>query len=862
MEFVKIGRVNAEAILRRIAENSQDIIYHYALKPAFSCLYINPVIEKLVGFSPQDFYNEPRLFLRAVYPGDRHFFQARFFSAQINWPVEMRLVRRDGTLLWTEQYFERILDSDGQVVAVEGMAHDVTERKRIQLELLDTHAQLELRVQRRTGELLEINDKLQEEIEERQRMEAALSESERQKKALLDNILDLAWLKDVSGRFIAVNEPFGRACGFKPEDLAGKNDLDIWPWELAMSYRQDDREVMTTCQPKRVEEPILGPDGRVWWAETIRTPIFDDQGTVIGTVGIARDVTERKQSEEVLRDGLSRLDQLVKARTSDLEVANQELIAEIAVRTQRERELESMVSTVAALRVATTRTEMEEAVADQLVEMLQVDTVALAMCNAITNEVVFETVRGSYTAWYGLTQPCDVGIIGYVISTGNAYFTQDLPHDQLLHQRDLAKKLKGAACLPLKAQARVIGVLWVASENRLDPNTQRFLLAVGDVVASSLYRATLYEQTQQNAAQLAKVANIGSALVEILDLTQLYAMLAQAAFNLLNNTHAVTIALYDSQHNTVTSVYAVENDVVVDVSHAQPLPVEPPGMGLRSEVIRQRQAMIFNDTQDLARKIGSNLEINAVPAKTRSVMAVPLLAKGDMLGVLQVDSRLVNRFSQSDADLLRLVCNSAAAAVQNARLFGYLEISNQELVHAYDATIEGWSSALELHDRDTAGHSQRVTELTMRLAKAMGIPPAELANIRRGALLHDIGKMGLPDSILTKTGPLDINERIAMDRHPDLARQLLEHIDYLRPAIDIPYLHHERWDGSGYPRHMKGEEIPMAARIFAVVDVYDALLSDRSYRAAWRHSDVLHYIKEKSGIYFDPKVVEAFLRIV
>jgi PAS domain S-box-containing protein/putative nucleotidyltransferase with HDIG domain len=741
------------------------------------------------------------------------------------------------------------------------MVHDITERKRIQIDLMDASAQLELRVTRRTTELLEINDKLQSEIDERQKMEAALSESERQKKALLDNVLDLAWLKDANGNFIAVNEPFGRACGVLPENLVGKNDLDIWPWELAMSYRQDDREVMASHQPKRVEEPILGPDGRVWWAETIRTPIFNNQGEVMGTVGMARDVTERKQAEEVLRDGLSRLDQLVKARTADLETANQELIAEITVRNQRERELEAMVSSVAALRTATTRTEMEEAVAGQLVDLLQADMVALAMRNPISKEVVFETVRGSYTTWYGQRQSDDVGISGYVINSGNSYFTQDLPNDQLLNRRDLLGKLKAAACLPLKVQERVIGVLWVASETRIDPNTQRFLLAVSDVVAGSLYRATLYEQTQQNAAQLARVANICGALAETLDLPQLYGLLADSVLHLLPDTHTVYISLFDPAEQKVTYVYAIQDGTVLDVSRSPARQVDAPGNELQGEVLHQRRALIYNDVHE-DNQPAALFKTGTLALKTRSVLVVPLLAKGDMLGVLQVQSRMVNRFSQTDADLLSLICNSAAAAIQNARLFGYLEISNQELVQAYDATIEGWSSALELRDRETAGHSHRVTELTLRLAKAMGVPPVEMANIRRGSLLHDIGKMGMPDSILSKTGPLNEEERMVMYRHPELAHQLLERIDYLRGAIDIPYCHHERWNGSGYPHNLKGEEIPLAARIFTVVDVWDALLSDRSYRHAWRREDVLKFLKEKADVLFDPKVVETFLKLI
>jgi PAS domain S-box-containing protein len=848
-------------VFRRIADNAQDIIYHYRFKPKFTCVYVNPVVEKLLGYSPREFYADPHLWLRVLFPEDRSFMQARFLPADLSWPLELRLKRKDGGILWTEHYTECFLDESGGVVALGGMIHDITGRKRIQIELTDARTQLELRVNRRTAELLEINGKLKGEIEERQKIAVALSESERQKKALLDNILDLAWLKDANGSFIAVNEPFAKACGVTPESLVGKNDLDIWPWELAMSYRQDDREVMSSQQPKRVEEPILGPDGHVWWAETIRTPIFDAQGSVIGTVGIAHDVTERKQAEEVLRNGLSRLDQLVKARTTDLENANQELVAEIAVRNQRERELEAMVASVSALRTAATRIEMEEAVAEQIVDLLQVNMVALAMRNPVSHEVVFETVKGSYPDWFGQRQFDDVGISGYVINSGNSYFTQDLPNDQLILRRDLIGSLKAAACLPLKVQEYVIGVLWVASETRIDPSAQRFLLAVSDIVAGSLYRATLYEQTQQNAAQLTRVANIGGALAETLDLPQLYSLLATSVLSLLPETHTVIISMFDPAGQTVTCVYFIQDGSLQDTSRSPAVLIDAPGNELQADVLRQRRALIVNNFHDESRT-ARIADTGVLGPKTRSVLAAPLLAKGDLLGVLQLQSRVLNRFSQTDADLVSLVCNSAAAAVQNARLFGYLEISNQELVAAYDATIEGWSSALELRDRETAGHSQRVTDLTLRLAQAMRVPEEELVNIRRGSLLHDIGKLGTPDSIIFKTGPLNNDEREVMYRHPELALQLLGHIEYLKPAIDIPYCHHEHWNGTGYPRQLNGEEIPLAARIFTVVDVWDALLSDRSYRHAWRREDVLKFIKEKAGVFFDPKVVETFLQLI
>jgi len=210
-------------------------------------------------------------------------------------------------------------------------------------------------------------------------------------------------------------------------------------------------------------------------------------------------------------------------------------------------------------------------------------------------------------------------------------------------------------------------------------------------------------------------------------------------------------------------------------------------------------------------------------------------------------------------DLLYSLAGQASIAIDNNRLFHRLLRSNQDLMLAYDTTIEGWSHALDLRDKETEGHTQRVTELTMRLAQAAGIAEAELVHVRRGALLHDIGKMGVPDHILLKPGKLTDEEWVAMRKHPVFAYELLSPIAYLKPALDIPYCHHEKWDGSGYPRGLKGEQIPLAARLFAIVDVWDALRSDRPYRQSWSKEKVIEHIKSLSGTHFDPKAVELFL---
>jgi PAS domain S-box-containing protein len=245
-----------------------------------------------------------------------------------------------------------------------------------------------------------------------------------------------------------------------------------------------------------------------------------------------------------------------------------------------------------------------------------------------------------------------------------------------------------------------------------------------------------------------------------------------------------------------------------------------------------------------------------------SFIGVPLVSKGEAIGVLKLFFN--EHFSPDQAwwDLLDTFSGQVALIIENISLFRGLQQSNLEIVQAYDTTLQGWANALELRDNETQGHSQRVTSTTVELARRMGIPEAELIHVRRGAQLHDIGKMGIPDHILHKPGPLSPEEWQVMRQHPSYAYRLLAPIHYLRPALDIPYCHHEKWDGSGYPRSLKGAEIPLAARIFAVVDVWDALLSNRPYRSAWSMSKVIRYLKRRAGSDFDPEVVAVFLSYI
>jgi PAS domain S-box-containing protein len=239
---------------------------------------------------------------------------------------------------------------------------------------------------------------------------------------------------------------------------------------------------------------------------------------------------------------------------------------------------------------------------------------------------------------------------------------------------------------------------------------------------------------------------------------------------------------------------------------------------------------------------------------------VPLMAKGKVQGVLEVLHRAPWDVDAEWQSYLEALAAQAAIAIDNAALFDELQQSAIEVTLAYDATLAGWARALDLRSRETERHTERVTEMTLRLARAMGMGAKELVNVRRGALLHDIGKIGIPDNVLLKPGPLTDDEWTTMRRHPQFAFDMLQPIAYLRPALDIPYCHHEWWDGTGYPRNLKGEQIPLAARIFAVADVWDALIAkDRPYRQGISKEAIRQHIRSLSGTQLDPKIVDTFL---
>jgi putative nucleotidyltransferase with HDIG domain len=372
-----------------------------------------------------------------------------------------------------------------------------------------------------------------------------------------------------------------------------------------------------------------------------------------------------------------------------------------------------------------------------------------------------------------------------------------------------------------------------------------------DLEREAMERAHAEDQASLHIQYLSALHEVEMVLGSTLDLgVTLRAFLERAVSQL--QADAASVLLMEPSANTLR--YAAGLGFRTPLAEQAVL---RPGEGAAGRAAAERRLVALPDLRESPEALGRRRLADAEGFV--SYYAAPLVAKGEVKGVFEVFFRRPVSREAAWLAFLEALALHAAIAIENAALFENLQRSKAEVERAYDTTLEGWARALELRDKETVGHTLRVTEATLRLAGAMGLSGEALEHIRRGAMLHDIGKMSIPDSILMKAGPLTDEERAVMRGHPVHAFELLSPIPYLHPAIDIPYCHHERWDGTGYPRGLKGKAIPLPARIFAVIDIWDALRSERRYEPAWSKEKACGHIRSLSGSHFDPEVVEAFL---
>jgi HD-GYP domain-containing protein (c-di-GMP phosphodiesterase class II) len=416
--------------------------------------------------------------------------------------------------------------------------------------------------------------------------------------------------------------------------------------------------------------------------------------------------------------------------------------------------------------------------------------------------------------------------------------------------------IRSWAGAPIIVNGKVIAFFSLAKNviNFYGPQHARLLEAFTGQASLAFQNARLFAETQSRLRFLTALHTIDTAIGASVDLRiTLSIILENVTRELKVDAAAVALMNPHSRLLEYTASRGFRSRIV------EGLRVKP-GDGLVGQAAIQRHAVSSSDAGQVDGKSGSGTD-SFKDEGFASQYAIPLIAKGQVQGILQLCHRTELNPGQDWLDFLDTLAGQAAIAIDNARMFENLQTSNLDLLLAYDATIQGWAQALDMRDRETEDHTRRVADITLTLAGAMSMNDSELEHIRRGALLHDIGKIGIPDIILLKPGPLTDEEWAIMRTHPVKAYEMLSPIAYLHPALDIPYCHHEKWDGSGYPRGLNGAQIPLAARIFAVVDVFDALTSDRPYRSAWSREQALDYIKEQTGKHFDPRVVEVFLKM-
>jgi PAS domain S-box-containing protein/putative nucleotidyltransferase with HDIG domain len=652
-------------------------------------------------------------------------------------------------------------------------------------------------------------------ITERKKAEQALRESEERLRQIASSLREVIWLRDAQTRQVLyVNSAFEEVTGRTCESFYENRDIVI------DAIHPDDKEGVIKALEQRFESVpfnkehrIIHLDGSVRWVSSRIFPVRNEAGEVYRWASIMEDITERKQHE---------------------------------------RERESVIAVSTALRRAKTRTEILNVILDQLIDLFDADGAVLVLPDPQTGGFIDEMGRGIIgERMIGLNIPPGKGVCNWVITNKKPYLTNHADRDALFYRPDLLGDAHCLACVPLIAHEHALGALWVARQIDFVEQDLRLLNAIADIAANAIHRVMLHEQTELQLRHLTALHQIDLAISANFDLNITFKVILSNVKDELE-VDAVSILLLDPVTHTLDYAAGIGfRTSNIEQSHVKL------GKGCAGLAAQECRTVYFSDLRQAGESFSRASFLT--DEEFISHYDTPLVVKGQVKGVLEIFHRAVIEPEPGWLSYFEILATQAAIAIENASLFENLQQSNMELVLAYDATIEGWSRALDLRDRETEGHTQRVAEMALELAEKMGMSNAEKLDLRRGALLHDIGKMGVPDAILLKPGRLSKSEWKIMRQHPLYAYQMLSPITYLKHALEVPYYHHEKWDGSGYPRGLMGDGIPLSARVFAVVDVFDALISDRPYSKAWPVEEAYRYIREQAGKYFDPQVVKVFL---
>ncbi|MFZ5448034.1 MAG: GAF domain-containing protein [Thermodesulfobacteriota bacterium] len=663
---------------------------------------------------------------------------------------------------------------------------------------------------------------------EHRRAEQALQASEEQYRLLVDNLNHGLIIVNPQGVFTFVNPRFCEMLSSSSDAIIGhhaKNFLDLDNWEIL--------KTQLAGEPKGGNNPyelvFTKNNGEKVITLVTPMPIFNPSVQIQSSFAVITDITARKQAEAQAQEHLHSLGLLI---------AGVEKLAKI-------RDPDVMVQEICQLVV--------EAFDTQLVWLGRLEA-----GNRITP-----------LYWSGEHSDClkefemrldnpilEIGPTGRALQTRVPVLLNHLNHTDDQERQGPAVQnhsYQSLGAFPLIRDQQAFACLNIYSRrpNFFTPERVDLLQAFASISAAAMENARLSAKAEKHLKQIQALRQIELAISGSLDLRITLNVLldklteqlkVDAAAIMLFNPHTLTLEYGAGQgfrSNTITHFRI------------------PLGKGFSGKVALERLPLFIPDLKECKDK-DNNIYLLS-EEEFLSYYGVPLINKGQIKGIIEIYHRSRFNADEEVMEFLEALTGQAAVAIDNATLVNEMQRSHIDLSLAYEATLEGWAKALELRDFETKGHSQRVTTLTIKLARALGVSDRDLAHVYRGALLHDIGKIAVPDSILRKTGPLTPDEWSIMRQHPFYAYELLSPITYLRPALDIPFCHHERWDGSGYPRGLRGEDIPLGARIFAIADVWDALCSDRPYRRSWPHTLILDYLKDQAGKLFDPHIVEVFI---
>jgi len=886
----------SQRTLFTMMSNLPGLAYRCKNDPQWTMEFVSEGCAALTGYQPADLIGNARIsFNDLIHPDDR---VPGWVAVQeavqegLPYQLEYRILTASGEMRWVWEQGRGVLDSDGQVVALEGLVIDITERKQadsameesenryrtvlneapdaifiiteddeivdanpaacqmlgysreelVKLKLADVIAEesriqpeniiqtelnlgsfesvdihrdghripVEVRARRMVGtERLAVS--IVRDITERKQVEQALRENEEKYRSLFESSADGILLGSIDAHVLDCNPAACQLYGYTKEELVGLTIYDLTTPEMAAMIPATLVEELAKGGVF-LQVPAKTKDGRVFPAE-VSTRVV----TLLGekqVISFVRDITERKRSE---------------------------------------REQEAIARVASALRIATTNSEIAPVILNQLLDLMAAQGGALFTYDPAGGESTCTLGIGLWEHWSGVRLGPGEGAVGRMMLTGEPYLNNAIYPDDPVAHLDLTREVKSIVGVPMVIQGQTRGALWVGGTSQFLEGEVHLLAAITDMAAATLHRASLHEETQQRVQRLSALHQIDTTINGSLDLAVILSVLLDQLINQLG-ADATTVWLYDPDLRVLRFVTGRG----FRKGGLSGLEVRL-GDGFAGRIALTRLPLVIEDLAQLGNLTASN---QWAAEQFTTYHGVPLIAKGEVQGVLEVFHRRWVGPDPEWMEFLETLASQAAIAINNAMLFENLQRSNLELELAYDTTLEGWARALELRDRETEGHTRRVVDMTIRLASALGISQQSLVNVRRGALLHDIGKLGIPDYILLKPASLTEEEWKIMRMHPVYAYQLLSPISYLRPALDIPYSHHERWDGSGYPQGLRGDAIPLAARAFAVIDVWDALLSNRPYSPAWSNAQMQAYLREESGQQFDPHVVEVFFQVL